>query len=393
MKLFLILTFLLIFSFLFHLFTPSYLNNNKWPADNIDHYSKSLSEHYRYHTEFSVFKKRIVFTHTLQWLQKLTGVNVFKLYFPLQFFYLFVGGIVLIQFSKSLGLGFKIIALNLIGYFFTLSNLFHHFVPMYTYDELSQYPFALLALWAIYMEKYNVLGFLAVCMALLARESFFILFPFLCIFMFFSHGIKNIYMWKKIVIFFVIPTILYFFYLKIYQFKDVDDRILHFQRNLSSSRVFFTCLFGFMMNMCIPLLLIYINLKRNLIVSFKERLWYYAFLGTTILNGLIVMFTTQAWESRLFVIPLYMFWPFMGLLIGRFFTHLKTINAFQFPTIRQLIFALVVSVISYFSYYHYDSTFRIGYSIYFAIYMFIFSQIIIIYLNSKKFQVLSKSPI
>ena len=98
--------------------------------------------------------------------------------------------------------------------------------------------------------------------------------------------------------------------------EDIKNRLLHFKLNVGENIAATETIFSFFLILGLPIYFLVISIIKKSYSSLLEKNLVKSFLITVIINSVIVILTTKARESRLFVIPLFFLWPI-------FFNYLK----------------------------------------------------------------------
>ena len=101
--------------------------------------------------------------------------------------------------------------------------------------------------------------------------------------------------------------------------EDIRNRLLHFKLNVGENIAATETIFSFFLILGLPIYFLVISIIKKSYSSLLEKKLFKSFLITVIINSVIVILTTKARESRLFVIPLFFLWPI-------FFNYLKNMN-------------------------------------------------------------------
>lgn len=336
------------------------------------------------HQDNSSFRRRPLTTFLIDEFSSKTGKSVGFGFVFVNFLGLFLSGILLFYLSRSVGANHRQGLLNMVFYFLTFSNLFAFFAPVYTYDEPLQFCFLFFSLWMLHERKwlFYLLGFF---LAVLARESSVVLLP--AIYFFFIGNPKNprsFFAIKNIAqgLFLSLPFFLYlgfFFWQKQtgqnagIPSEDIRDRFHLIVYNFHNAQFAIETISSFILALAFPLFLALQFLKQQT-ESNKLTLFIKAFLLTTILNTLIVLFGTQARETRLFVLPLFFIWSIFTQAFGGFLKQAfnkQVLEAF-FQNKRKLaLFLLICILIFVFSFHAYRSTSGVGSDHFFNEYLFL----------------------
>ena len=129
---------------------------------------------------------------------------------------------------------------------------------------------------------------------------------------------------SKRVFIFVLPVLLYFIYLFAFMLTNnvIDgsvsiflNRFKPFTENFENQFRSVESIFSLVSVLFIPLFFVYEKLKELKNENLLFIAFLKAFLLTFIINTFVVLITTKARESRLFVLPLFFLWPVFGHLL------------------------------------------------------------------------------
>lgn len=208
---------------------------------------------------------------------------------------------------------------------------------------------------------------------------------------------------SKRVFIFVLPVLLYFIYLFAFMLTNnvIDgsvsiflNRFKPFTENFENQFRSVESIFSLVSVLFIPLFFVYEKLKELKNENLLFIAFLKAFLLTFIINTFVVLITTKARESRLFVLPLFFLWPVFGhLLINplKLFFHLNSYKK-VFSSWIGILFFVFLNFLSYLVSFKIYSPRVEGQRIsFFSEYLFISFFIIIMYVllkSSKKIEML-----
>jgi hypothetical protein len=302
-------------------FTPNSNSMLNTPDGDIDQeYIASVIE---YHKQgHPAFARRPLFTMAVENISLLTGFPIGTVFVVLQFVLIFCGGLLFSKLSMHFSRNIAVTAVNLLVYFLTFSNLLPFFSPVYTYDEPLQFIFILASIYLLYIDKqwWFVLLF---ALALIARESSLLLIPGILVLMlpsdFYKLRPKGFWVnWGSWVIKFSISVLIYALFLVFFIWfnklgdasqSDLTHRFEHFLGNFRDIHYATESVVSFILILAIPLYLFFDLYQSKTMVEQRYKSHITAFLLTVLLNSIVVILTTKARETRLFVLPLFFLWP------------------------------------------------------------------------------------
>ncbi|WP_147415878.1 hypothetical protein [Ulvibacterium marinum] len=328
-----------VLSFLFTLFiykihmTP---NVDSMLNENNDRLSLVfLKSQIRYHQEFAPFARRPLTSNLIETTAQVFDIPLGKAFVWVNFFFLFLSGVLLYTLSRALHASQKQGLGNMVVYFLSFSVLFSFFPPVFSYDEPLQYCLILLALWAFVQRRW-LLYVPCFTLALICRETSVLLLPAL---FFFCPGLPDEKKpWhtrlKKYAPLFL-PLLFYGLFIGYYleandlwgaTQNEMSSRFGCFLENFENTKNTIESLTSLFLSLGPFLYLTYVVLKRKAVSGFDKK-WLHAFLLTVALNTPLVFLTSFARESRLFALPLFFLWPVFVQLFSnelRLLTKWKT---------------------------------------------------------------------
>ena len=278
---------------------------------------------YDFHKTFYPFAKRPFTNLMIEMFSNIFHSSIGLSFIIVNFTFIFLNGFLVYKLSSIFSENHRNNLINLLIYSLCFSNIFAFFVPIYSYDEPLQFFFILLSLISFFKQKwlYFILTF---SFAIIARESSIILLPGLWLLLKNKNKIFNLNIIKK-TIYLSIPVLTYYVFLIIYikvnnmaatNEEDIKNRLLHFKLNVGENIAATETIFSFFLILGLPIYFLVISIIKKSYSSLLEKNLVKSFLITVIINSVIVILTTKARESRLFVIPLFFLWPI-------FFNYLK----------------------------------------------------------------------
>ena len=319
-KLILLSLILTVVVFVLH-FTPNVDSMLNTPDGVID--QQYLSSVIDYHKNGQpAFARRPLLTLAVENASFITGLPVGTVFVVLQFVLIFCGGVLFSMFSMRISHDISVSAFNLLVYFLTFSNLLPFFAPVYTYDEPLQFVFILASLYLLYIDKQWWFVFLF-ALALIARESTLLLIPGILLLMlpsdFYKLHPKGFSVnWGCWVVKFSISFLIYALFLVWFIWfnklgdasqSDLTHRFEHFSGNFRDIHYATESLVSFLLILAIPLYLLFDVYQSKTVIGFQYKDYVKAFLFTVLLNSIVVILTTKARETRLFVLPMFFLWP------------------------------------------------------------------------------------
>lgn len=294
----------------------SMLNFNSWDYMNPE---KSLNEIYleeviTYHQTEPTFARRPVTTKAVLSLYRVTGLKKGQNFVLFNVVVLWFTGIVICiaAFVQTKNLRYALLS----GLLFWLSFpiIFAFFPTIYSYDDPILYFFLAMTLLALKLgNQWSAAVMFA--LAIVARESAVIMLPGIIVLL--NDGFKIVNLktsWKKWWPFLAVSLA----YLGVLVWLQYGVGRESFTSD--TSRRFATFFFNFQNRQ----FAVESITSAILVCSLPFLSWYYsginsanrqAFMLTLIFNTLIVLVFTQARESRLFMLPLFFWFPFAGQLV------------------------------------------------------------------------------
>ena len=356
----------------------SMLNENNTQISHV-----FLKSQIDYHKEIAPFARRPFTTFLIESSSKVFGLKSGYAFIVVNFFLLFLSGLLLYKLSKKLKATKKQALLNMLVYFSSFSILFAFFPPVFTYDEPLQYCFILSALIA-FTQKRWVWYVILFTLALVTRETSMLILPAFTLFIVWIRpenetlSVKAHGVWASLVL---SPLLFYSFFIGIYIWQnqlldatqsEMSSRYSCFLENFENNKntvesltSIFLSLGPFLYFSCIALNKLHLPLFKKNVIN--------AFLVTVAINTPIVILTAFARESRLFALPLLFIWPMFMQLFGK---ELKLIFSFRtyaliFKKIPYGFVFLILNGLNYVLCFHIYRNMELGENTYFAEYLFI----------------------
>ncbi|MBN1961472.1 MAG: hypothetical protein JW841_11040 [Deltaproteobacteria bacterium] len=188
--------------------------------------------------------------------------------------------------------------------------LFAYFVPIYTYDDLWQYAFLLLAVSSYRNTPLRCALWL--CIAVIARETTVLTLPSFAIAILLQDERLNRKNFYGAVIAVIIPA-LFFIGLKYFlPYPDMKGRDKHYLLNFANAASTFESFTSMVWTLGPFIVLGILVWMANRKIIRSQRNLIIAALITLIINTPIVLIATKAREARLFALPLVFIWPIAG---------------------------------------------------------------------------------
>jgi hypothetical protein len=362
-----------------------------------------LTSQIKYHEEFAPFARRPLTSWLIEGTAKVFDIKLGYAFIVVNFFFLFLSGLLLYGASRKIGATKSQGYLNMAAYFLSYSILFSFFPPVFSYDEPVQYCCILLALIALLRQKW-LFYVVLFTLALLARETSVLLLPGL-VYVFgrkpnrpltaaFGFDFKKS---GKL----VVPVLFYMIFLVIYLSRthswivtqgELSQRFSCFLENFENERNTVESMTSFFLAIGAFLYFAVISLKSfNLTANSKKYLQ--AFLLTLAINTPIVFLTAFARESRLFALPLFFIWPLFAQLFQGQFSKTNVFKVLRqvFKRKVYMLSFLLFNVLNYLYCFEYYKKLGLGENNYFAEYLFVTLLLISLHFMTHTF-VMNKKP-
>ena len=294
----------------------SMLNLNSWDYMNPE---KGLNEVYleeviSYHQTEPTFARRRLTTTVVMGLHQVTGLTKGQSFVLFNFIVLWLTGIVISISALFQSKKMRTALLSGLPFWLSFPVLFAFFPTIYSYDDPLLYFFLAMTLLAIKLgNQWSAAALFA--LAIVTRESAVIMLP--GIMLLYNDGFKLANLktsWKKWWPFLVV-SVLYLaglFWLEYGVAEqsisyDASRRFATFFYNFQNMQFGAESVFSFVL-VCILALSTWLNNGRG-------KRYRQAFFLTLVLNTAVVLVFTQARESRLFILPLFFWFPYAGELL------------------------------------------------------------------------------
>lgn len=273
------------------------------------------------HGRHPAFVKRPVTTWLINGLADHTPLSTGWSFILIGFGFLFASGLALYYLALEYLHDKKHAAWSMLAYFGSFTTFFIFFPPLYSYDEPLQFFLLFASLLALLRQKW-IAFVLAFTLSLTVRESGLLLLPSIVLFLALDLR-KRPWLSKQNLIrvgICCLPVLLYAGFLwplisslDIQEASkgDVLERFKHWDFNFQSSRHGIESILSLIMALGLPVFAVLIN-RKNTTLTDQERQHVRAFWLCLIINTTVVLTTTLARESRLFAMPLFFAWPFLG---------------------------------------------------------------------------------
>lgn len=335
------------------------------------------------HKSVPAFAQRPLTTFLIESFSGVTGAPLGTSFVLVNFFLLFLSGLLLYWLSLEL-LKNRVQALvSMIVYFLCFSNLFAFFPPVYTYDEPLQFCLIFLSAMCL-LRNQMILYVIVFTFVLIARESSLLILPGILLI---AYGRRN----KEIpllsrknsayLILLGLPIVLYAVFMvsfiRFYQLTEgaIDgfwDRFVGLAENFQNPQFAIESLVSLFLVLGIPIYLLILRMQKE--VKKEQKLFLRAFLLTLLLNTLVVFTVTKSREVRLFVVPMFFLWPILGeflknelKLIFQWNLYKKVFSKWQYL----LVFLMLLGLNYIFSFFAYQTTVSGDSDHYFNEYLFI----------------------
>ena len=281
-----------------------------------------ITSQIKYHSEFAPFARRPLTSYLVKRTSTLLEVSLGEAFVMVNFFLLFLSGLLLFRLSKVIGSGFQKGIQNLIIYFLSFTILFSFFPPIFSYDEPLQYCLIFAGLTSFLNKQWGGYIFLFSA-AMIARENtiFVILgISISALFGNFSFGRSsqkaklNHYLLIGIpVIFYVVFVLLYIKSHGLWEatHDEVQVRFSCFRENFKDMRSSVETIISLVVTLGLFIYFLLASSKHH-DPSVKEKWLIKAFIPSCFLNTLIILLAAFSKEARLFAIPLVFLWPIMA---------------------------------------------------------------------------------
>lgn len=280
-----------------------------------------------YHHYLLENKKRPITVFLIEKLAQAFNLRISLSYVYVNFFLLFLGGLLVYYLALLYQLRYKIAILSVVAYFFSFSILLAYFIPIATVDEPAQYVFILISF--IALAKQRLIMFVVnFILAIITRETSFLLLPGMMLF-FMGIDFKNVLKEKlKIIRAGVIGLFFVLFYIGylswFYKMNPelineskiwISEKFLNYKNKnfLDFEHTIQTLMSIISVNLLPIFLIIYSRIKHQ--VSPSESKLFYAFWITFGINFVMVILSAYAEESRVLTLPYLILFPIFGKIL------------------------------------------------------------------------------
>ena len=302
-----------------------------------------LTDVVEYHKEEVAFAARPATTWLLEHISQFTGLSIGWSFTILNFVFLCIAGILVSVLSFRLKQSVPKSYLSQILFWLSFPILFAFFPMIYSYDDPLQYVLILGSL--VFLKDRRLLAFLLLFfLSLLVRESGLILLPgILWILLDNEKPILKASNFKLLGAL-VLPAISYFIFSAWYanhlnitnELNALNqNRWVCFGQNFGDPQFRIESIVSFFL-VCLLPILTWPEFKK------LNSKWAWAFLGTLILNTILVLIFTRARESRLFFIPLLLWLPYSGQLISG--AVMRIVDNFKTHTWQSIISLILIAL-------------------------------------------------
>ncbi len=323
----------------------SMLNLHTWPHE-VD--ANGISEKYVeevlvYHETEPTFARRVITTKFVRFFSNAFGLSLGISFTLFNFGMLLLTGFCICLLALKTTQNVRFAFLSGLLFWLSFPIMFAFFPTIYSYDDPLQYLFITLTLLAFIDKNYTfAAGFFT--LSLFVRESGLLLLPGIFILLnsdFTIQSIKeNARKWAPFFVLsfiFIVGKIVAQYFIQDGNFtSDAEDRFAVFAFNFQDKQFAIETLFSFTL---VSLLALITFLKE------PPSKWKNAFFATLILNTIIVVLFTQARESRLFLLPLFFWFPLAGKYFWNALSQVK--NAFAASTLKMSFSAGAAIFIAY----------------------------------------------
>jgi hypothetical protein len=358
---------------LWHLLMPSMLNGFRIAGDG-------LEQIVALHNTFPAFARRPLTTQTVYLLMSVLNCSVQMSFTIVSFVFLFLNGVLLSFLSFFKNNTQKQVYFNILFFYGSFSIFFSFFAPIYTYDEPIQY-FCLLCAMLLLERKYILLSFPFLLLGLVARETSILLFPALYFFSldknaqteFSFLNLKTYFKTvniRHIVVFLLAFAAYLAFNNWFFGGLPVDaNRDKEWHGNVVSAKHIIESICSCLLVLLLPMTILYKTAWRK--QNKANQNIFIIICITLIINTLITFGFSFARESRIFALPLLLFFPIAGQLFEPFeaaFFNIENLKAFFnakniFTTIATTLLPIALMI------HFYHSTDSAGMTDYYHVYL------------------------
>lgn len=311
-----------------------------------------------YHHFLMEFKKRPVAVFLIEKYAQLFNVRISLAYVFVNFFFLFLGGLLTYYISYLYKYNHSLAILSMTSYFLSFAILLAYSIPIATLDEPVQYFFILLSFIALNKQK-NLLFIIFFTSAIITRETSLLLLPVMVLF-FMDVDFKKLFQQKnkiiKLAIISGLPVLFYVLY-SIWFYKQNPQLVLETKTLISQKFLYYktknfldfensvrTILSIISVNL-LPIFLIFYYKTKHHYTVFESKLLT-AFWITFSINFVMVMLSAYAEESRVFTLPFLILFPIFGKIIAGVIQFNKQFLTYLLSW-KQLIILLFAGILSW----------------------------------------------
>ncbi|MDF0707741.1 hypothetical protein [Flagellimonas okinawensis] len=280
-----------------------------------------LTSQITYHKEFAPFARRPLTTLLVEQVSNGLGITLGKAFVWVNFFLLFLAGVLLFRFSREMGSGYVKGIMNIIFFFLSFSVLFAFFPPIFSYDEPLQYCLLFAGMTCFLRRQWMgyVLWFTA---AMIARENTAFLIPGLLAFLPDLHPKGHrLYSSEHLLDYLLIgsPILIYAAFLVFFMEwnglwiptqMEFQDRLLSIKENFRDAQSSIETLISIVLTLGMFVYFIFGPIGHA--PKKTEKKFVRAFVLSCSVNTVAVLVGALAREARLFSLPLIFLWPIMG---------------------------------------------------------------------------------
>ncbi len=311
-----------------------------------------------YHHYLLENKKRPVTVFLIEKLAQVLNLRISLSYVFVNFFLLFLGGLLVYYLAILYQLRHKIANLSVVAYFLSFSILLAYFIPIATVDEPAQYVFILSSFIALANQRF-LMFIISFILAIITRETSFLLLPVMLLF-FMGIDFKNVFKEKlKIIrtgaigLFFVLFYIGYlsWFYKMHPELIDeskvwISEKFLNYKTKnfLDFDHSIQTLMSIISVNLLPIFLIIYYRIKHQ--VSPLESKLFSAFWITFSINFVLVILSAYVEESRVLTLPYLILFPIFGKILNKVIRFNKAFFKYFFNW-KNILLLLAVTTLSW----------------------------------------------
>lgn len=393
--------------FILHYFYPSLINNYNNPPHQLS--GEFMQRIWNRHMTHPAFAGRPLTSLAIQFLHEFFDLNYSLSFVVINFSLLIICGVLIYKIARASKLDHREALLSIILFYVSSTILFAFFSSIDSYDEPIQYVFLFLTILLLKKEKW-IGSSITLFFSLVARETSILLFPALILIFFKTQtpllSSKNIIHFKKIFIF-IIPVVAYMIITSLILFnKDLikesgtylaEERVAHWQFNFQNERFSIESLVCIITTLGFPLFIALEYLYKHNVTKEEQR-YFSALLLTCFLNTAIVLLTARARESRLFALPLLLWWPILGKYVYMLIKNLNLKDYILYFSYQRLLntsllflFFILLPIYYLLSFQIYRPTYSGGFANGYQTYLFILLTVVSYYIYLKIHQKINSS--